>query len=59
MSDPFWIIDIPVNEREFYDREDPDNEGYLMDMDLIYPEGFGEAISGGEREFEIENIHRS
>ena len=56
MSDPFWIIDIPVNEREFYDREDPENEGYLMDMDLIYPEGFGEAISGGEREFEIEKI---
>ena len=27
-----------------------------MDMDLIYPEGFGEAISGGEREFEIEKI---
>ncbi len=56
MRDPFWIIDIPVNEREFYDREYPGNEGYLMDMDLIYPEGFGEAISGGEREFEIEKI---
>jgi asparaginyl-tRNA synthetase len=56
MSDPFWIIDIPINEREFYDREDPNNAGYLLDMDLIYPEGFGEAISGGEREFEINKI---
>ena len=25
-------------------------------MDLMYPEGFNEAISGGEREYEIERI---
>ena len=56
MTAPFWIIDIPIKEREFYDREDPNNEGFLLDMDLIYPEGFGEASSGGEREFEIEKI---
>ncbi|MHB8360827.1 MAG: asparagine synthetase A [Thermoplasmataceae archaeon] len=55
-EDPFWIIDIPINEREFYDREDPENKGYLLDMDLIYPQGFGEASSGGEREFEIDKI---
>ena len=27
-----------------------------MDMDLIYPHGYGEAISGGEREHEYERI---
>ncbi len=61
-KDPFWITDIPLKEREFYDRENENDPGKLIDMDLIYPEGFGEAISGGEREFEyskiIERIHK-
>ncbi len=56
MQDPFWIIDIPLASREFYDREDPERPGTLLDMDLMYPEGFGEALSGGEREYEIEKI---
>ncbi len=55
-KDPFWIIDIPLEEREFYDRESEDEEGILMDMDLIYPNGFGEAISGGEREYQYDRI---
>jgi asparaginyl-tRNA synthetase len=25
-------------------------------MDLIYPEGYGEALSGGEREYEYDRI---
>lgn len=32
--------------------------GILKDMDLIYPEGYGEALSGGEREFEYEKIKK-
>ncbi|MDE1821304.1 MAG: asparagine synthetase [Euryarchaeota archaeon] len=55
-KEPFWIIDIPLLEREFYDREDPKHPGFLLDMDLIYPEGYGEAISGGEREHELGRI---
>jgi len=55
-TDPFWIVDIPLKEREFYDFEDPKQEGILRDMDLIYPEGFGEASSGGEREYEYDRI---
>jgi asparaginyl-tRNA synthetase len=54
--EPFWLIDVPLESREFYDREDPNRPGVLLDMDLIYPEGFGEAISGGEREFELDRI---
>jgi len=30
----------------------------LRDMDLIYPEGFGEALSGGEREYEHQRIRK-
>ncbi|MHC1604865.1 MAG: asparagine synthetase A [Candidatus Methanofastidiosia archaeon] len=55
-SEPFWIVDIPLEAREFYDREDSGKKGYLLDMDMIYPEGFGEASSGGEREYEFERI---
>ena len=58
MKEPFWIIDIPLEKREFYDREYEDQHGILRDMDLIYPEGFGEALSGGEREFKIDRIIR-
>ncbi len=54
MDTPFWIVDMPITHREFYDREY--KEGVLKDMDLVYPFGFGEAASGGEREYEYERI---
>lgn len=53
---PIWVVDFPIEEREFYDREDPERPGILRDMDLLYPEGFGEALSGGEREYLPERI---
>ena len=53
---PIWLTDIPIERREFYDREDPKRPGILLDMDLIYPEGYGEAMSGGEREYEYSRI---
>jgi len=57
-KDPIWIIDMPIMHREFYDREHDDKPGFLADMDLIYPEGYGEALSGGEREYQYEKIKR-
>lgn len=53
---PVWIVDFPIEMREFYDREDPRRPGVLLDMDLIYPDGYGEALSGGEREHEPERL---
>jgi len=55
-NEPIWVIDFPLEGREFYDREDENRPGTLVDMDLIYPEGFGEALSGGEREYQLERI---
>jgi asparaginyl-tRNA synthetase len=52
VDEPLWLLDFPKENREFYDREYPEQPGILKDMDLIYPEGYGEALSGGEREFE-------
>jgi len=53
---PFFITDYPVTARGFYDREDPERPGVLRDFDMIYPEGFGEAVSGAEREYEYERV---
>lgn len=55
-KDPIWVVDFPLAVREFYDREDKAQSGILVDMDLIYPDGFGEALSGGEREYTLERI---
>ena len=53
-KEPFWITDMPLTRREFYDYEY--RPGILRDMDLVYPMGFGEAASGGEREYQYERI---
>ena len=58
LSTPAWVIDFPRAVREFYDREDPARTDVLLDMDLIYPGGYGEALSGGEREHTLPRILR-
>ncbi|MDH5779328.1 MAG: asparagine synthetase A [Candidatus Bathyarchaeota archaeon] len=55
-DEPFFIVDYPVTARGFYDREDPNSPGILRDFDLIYPEGVGEAASGGEREHTYKGV---
>jgi asparaginyl-tRNA synthetase len=57
-KEPIWVIDMPIMHREFYDREHKDKPGFLADMDLIYPEEYGEALSGGEREYEYKRIKK-
>jgi asparaginyl-tRNA synthetase len=52
---PFWAL---CHRREFYDREDPDEPGHFRNYDLVYPFGFGEALSGAEREWDPERIRR-
>lgn len=54
-KDPFWITNF---RREFYDREDKDRKGYYHNYDVFWPEGYGEALSGGEREWEHAEIIR-
>jgi len=53
-SDPFWLTDIP---REFYDYQD-EATGAWLNYDLFLPEGYGEVISGAEREYQYEKIVR-
>ena len=55
-EDFFWIIDYPKTARGFYDREDEEHPGILKDFDLFYPEGYGETVSGAEREYKYEKV---
>ncbi len=54
-EDLFWITDY---KREFYDKEEEARRGHYVNYDLFYPEGFGEALSGGERDFEYDILVR-
>ncbi len=51
---PFFVTCL---KREFYDMQDRSREGeHFLNYDLYYPEGFLEALSGSEREYEYEHI---
>ena len=50
---PFWAI---CHKREFYDKEDEGEPGHYLNYDLVYPLGFGEGLSGAEREHEYGRI---
>jgi len=54
-TEPFFLESF---DREFYDKEDENERGKFLNYDLIYPEGFEEGLSGGEREFEYETVIR-
>lgn len=53
---PFFVTGYPKGSRGFYDREDPRRPGVLRNFDLLAHGGFGELVSGSEREFEYEAI---
>ncbi|MGB0652847.1 MAG: asparagine synthetase A [Thermoplasmatota archaeon] len=53
---PVIIQRYPRGSRGFYDREDPDEPGILLDFDVLYPGGFGEAVSGAEREHDLGRV---
>lgn len=53
---PFFIKDYPKGSRGFYDLEDPQRPGILRDFDLLMPGGYGEVVSGAEREHEYARI---
>lgn len=50
---PYFVTD---HEREFYDREEEGNPFHYKNYDIMWPEGFGEGLSGAEREDEYNQI---
>ncbi|OYT62978.1 MAG: aspartate--ammonia ligase [Thermofilum sp. ex4484_15] len=55
---PVWITMYPKETRGFYYIEDGERRGYNRDFNLLLPEGQGEVIDGGEREYRYEEIVR-
>lgn len=53
---PVWIIGYPVISRGFYYLPDPDDPRYNLDFNLLLPEGYGEVIDGGTREYRYPQI---
>ncbi|MGW7052594.1 asparagine synthetase A [Streptomyces sp. NPDC054887] len=53
---PFFVNDYPKGSRGFYDREDPARPGVLRNFDLIAHGGYGELVSGSEREADYATI---
>ncbi|HRG54138.1 MAG TPA: asparagine synthetase A, partial [Bacteroidia bacterium] len=51
--EPFWLVN---HKREFYDKEDQTRPNTYLNYDIIWPEGYGEGLSGAEREFEYKQI---
>jgi len=54
---PLWVVHFPETRREFYYKTIP-GTNKMADFDLLYPYGYGEAISGGEREDNKDNVIR-
>ncbi|HVR08905.1 MAG TPA: asparagine synthetase A, partial [Thermoanaerobaculia bacterium] len=54
-TQPCFIVNF---KREFYDREEPGRPGTYRNFDLVYPDGFGEGLSGAEREHRYDDIVR-
>jgi asparaginyl-tRNA synthetase len=46
---PLFVEKFPKGIKAFYMREDPDKPGYVLNNDLLAPEGHGEIIGGSER----------
>ncbi|WP_203236919.1 asparagine synthetase A [Nocardia panacis] len=53
---PFFVIDYPKGSRGFYDRENERDPGVLRNFDLIFPGGYGEMMSGSERESDYRRL---
>lgn len=53
---PFFVTDYPKGSRGFYDRESRSTPGLLDNFDLIAPEGYGELVSGSQREADYPRI---
>ncbi len=56
LNKPFWITNYPAGSRGFYYLRDENDPSVNRDFNLILPEGYGEVIDGGEREYRYEGV---
>jgi asparaginyl-tRNA synthetase len=53
---PVMIWKWPAETKAFYMKRDPEDERYVLGVDMIAPEGFGEIIGGSQREDDISKL---
>jgi asparaginyl-tRNA synthetase len=55
---PVIVHRYPAEMKAFYFRHDPNNPRVALGMDVLAPEGYGEIIGGGEREFDMATLEQ-
>jgi len=55
---PVWIVNFPSISRGFYYLPLEEDPRYNQDFNLVLPEGFGELIDGGAREYRYKELTR-
>ncbi|UJG43774.1 MAG: asparagine--tRNA ligase [Candidatus Heimdallarchaeum endolithica] len=58
IGEPFFITMYPAHHKPFYVKIDQNDPKWCFSADLIAPEGFGEIITGGQREDDLETLVR-
>lgn len=53
---PVFITHYPSSVKAFYAMKDPRDNNCALAADLLAPEGYGEIIGGGEREWNYEKL---
>lgn len=56
---PVLVHRYPADIKAFYMRKDPNDETKALCVDMIAPEGYGEIIGGGEREYDVDKLEAS
>jgi len=55
---PVWLTVFPSAPRGFYYIENAEKPGYDVDWNLIVPEGHGEVLNDGCREYRVEELKK-
>ena len=58
IAEPFFVRDYPSSHKPFYVKIHEDDPKWCYSADLMAPEGFGELITGGQREDVLDTLIR-
>lgn len=58
-NSPFMITNFPKSVKAFYMRKESPDSDRTLSFDMLAPEGYGEIIGGGEREFDMKELKKS
>jgi len=55
---PIFLVGAPVSAKPFYTKIDSADERLVLSADILAPRGYGEILTGGQREDDFESITR-